>query len=97
MQQLEELAKHHNICIAVREKLPKDSAVANIDEYKKIVRNLLSKSKAKGVVVYGSDQEVRGLMQAVQLEKATHKFTWIGSDGWSARELVYEGGLGKIF
>ena len=41
--------------------------------------------------MYGSDQEVAELMRAVSRKKATGIFTWIGSDGWSARSLVSQG------
>ena len=45
-----------------------------------------------GVIIYGSDQEVAELMRAVAGHNATGYFTWIGSDGWSARSLVSQGG-----
>jgi len=41
-----------------------------------------------GVIVYGSDQEVVSLMKAVRRNNATGNFSWIGSDGWSARDMV---------
>lgn len=41
-----------------------------------------------GVIVFGSDQEVLSLMQAVRRNNATGNFSWIGSDGWSARDMV---------
>ena len=44
-----------------------------------------------GVIIFGSDQEVAGLMRAVKHMNATGKFNWIGSDGWSARALVSDG------
>ena len=44
-----------------------------------------------GVIVFGSDQEVAELMKAVKRLNATGHFSWIGSDGWSARALVSEG------
>lgn len=44
-----------------------------------------------GVIVFGSDQEVAGVMRAVRRNNATGQFSWIGSDGWSARNLVVEG------
>lgn len=72
--------------------LPKDSDVARYQEYDDIVDSLLTKPKAVGVVIYGSDQEVQGLVRAIRRKNATGKFTFIGSDGWSARELVYENG-----
>ena len=44
-----------------------------------------------GVIVFGSDQEVAELMKAVKRLNATGQFSWIGSDGWSARALVSDG------
>ena len=44
-----------------------------------------------GVIIFGSDQEVKDLMTAVRKRNATGYFTWIGSDGWSARTLVSDG------
>lgn len=46
---------------------------------------------AAGVIVFGSDQEVAGVMAAVGRLRATDAFGWVGSDGWSARALVSEG------
>jgi metabotropic X receptor len=46
-----------------------------------------------GVIVFGSDQEVAELMNAVKRRNATGQFYWIGSDGWAARALVYNGKL----
>ena len=43
--------------------------------------------------MFGSDQEVAGLMKAVKRCNATGEFYWIGSDGWSARTLVTKGQL----
>ncbi|KAM7311515.1 metabotropic glutamate receptor 6 [Ixodes scapularis] len=88
--ELEEQLKSENICIAIKEKLTKDSGVAAEDSYDNIIRNLLSKQRARGVIVFGSDQEVAGVMRAVRRNNATGHFSWIGSDGWSARAVVFE-------
>lgn len=44
-----------------------------------------------GVIVFASDQEVAGIMRAVKRLNITDRFSWIGSDGWSARNLVSDG------
>lgn len=44
-----------------------------------------------GCIIFGSDQEVAGVMRAVRRRNATGVFSWIGSDGWSARGLVSNG------
>ncbi|XP_050543017.1 metabotropic glutamate receptor 2 isoform X1 [Daktulosphaira vitifoliae] len=87
-QELEVLLAEYDICIAVKEKLVKDSGVAEEKAYDEIVLKLLKKPRAKGVIVYGSDQEVVSLMKAVRRNNATGNFSWIGSDGWSARDMV---------
>ncbi|KAH8040012.1 hypothetical protein HPB51_009268 [Rhipicephalus microplus] len=85
-----ELGKY-NICIAVKEKLTKDSGVASEITYDEIIKKLTNKPRARGVIIFGSDQEVAGVMRAVSRNNATGQFAWIGSDGWSARELVSHG------
>lgn len=41
--------------------------------------------------MFGSDQEVAGVMAAVVRAGAEGTFGWVGSDGWSARALVAAG------
>ncbi|KYM78799.1 Metabotropic glutamate receptor [Atta colombica] len=90
-EELEELLGKYNICIAVKEKLVKDSGVAEEVAYDEIVSKLLTKPRARGCIIFGSDQEVAGVMRAVRRRKVTGIFSWIGSDGWSARGLVSNG------
>lgn len=47
-EELEELLGKHNICIAIKEKLVKDSGVAEEIAYDTIVRKLLTKPRARG-------------------------------------------------
>ncbi|XP_049694111.2 metabotropic glutamate receptor 2 [Helicoverpa armigera] len=90
-EELEALLAKSNICIAVKEKLVKDSGVAHEGAYDEIVSKLLTKPRARGAIIFGSDQEVAGVMRAVERANATHSFSWVGSDGWSARSLVSDG------
>ncbi|XP_050447039.1 uncharacterized protein LOC126849343 isoform X1 [Cataglyphis hispanica] len=90
-EELEELLGKHNICIAIKEKLVKDSGVAEEIAYDNIILKLLTKPRARGCIIFGSDQEVAGVMRAVRRCNATGAFSWIGSDGWSARGLVSNG------
>ncbi|XP_076180617.1 metabotropic glutamate receptor B isoform X2 [Ptiloglossa arizonensis] len=90
-EELEELLGKYDICIAIKEKLVKDSGVAEETAYDNIVLKLLTKPRARGCIIYGSDQEVAGVMRAVRRCNATGAFSWIGSDGWSARGLVSNG------
>jgi metabotropic X receptor len=90
-EELETLLSEHNVCIAIKEKLVKDSGVAEGSAYDRIVQKLLTKPRAKGVIIFGSDQEVAEVMRAIRRNNATGMFSWIGSDGWSARNLVSDG------
>eukprot|EP00106_Octopus_bimaculoides_P023794 XP_014791236.1 PREDICTED: metabotropic glutamate receptor 4-like isoform X2 [Octopus bimaculoides] len=93
IQGFNEVEKHlrdNGICIARTEKLLKDSGVAGTEAYDKIVDNLKLKSNARGVIIFASDQEVGELMLAVARRNATGMFSWIGSDGWGGRAVVYE-------
>ena len=47
-EELERVLALRNVCIAVKEKLEKDSGVADEESYDKIVDNLLSKPRARG-------------------------------------------------
>lgn len=49
-----------------------------------------------GAIIFGSDQEVAGVMRAVRRCNATGSFSWIGSDGWSARSLVSDGNEAEV-
>ncbi|XP_058794617.1 metabotropic glutamate receptor 2 isoform X2 [Phymastichus coffea] len=95
-EELESLLAKNEICIAVKEKLVKDSGVAEESGYDAIVQRLLTKRRARGCIIYGSDQEVAGLMRAVRRNNATGAFSWIGSDGWSARGLVSDGNEAEV-
>ncbi|KAJ2948831.1 hypothetical protein O0L34_g5759 [Tuta absoluta] len=90
-EELEALLARSGICIAVKEKLVKDSGVADERAYDEIVQKLLTKPRARGAIIFGSDQEVAGVMRAVERINATSSFSWVGSDGWSARSLVSDG------
>lgn len=70
----------------------------NVDDIKE--KSWIGKSKMNkreisfsisGAIIFGSDQEVREVMRAVRRNNATGTFSWIGSDGWSARNLVSDG------
>ncbi|XP_052892732.1 metabotropic glutamate receptor 2-like [Anopheles moucheti] len=95
-EELDDLLSKHSICIAVKEKLVKDSGVAETIAYDNIVLKLLTKPRAKGVIIFGSDQEVAEVMKAVRRQNVTGVFSWIGSDGWSARNLVSDGNEAEV-
>lgn len=58
--------------------------------------NINLPSSVSGVIIFGSDQEVAGVMRAVRRNNASDSFSWIGSDGWSARSLVSDGNEAEV-
>lgn len=51
-EELEDLLAKHDICIAVKERLVKDSGVAGEIAYDNIVQKLLTKPRARGECTY---------------------------------------------
>ncbi|CAH1776113.1 unnamed protein product [Owenia fusiformis] len=82
----------NDICLAMSDKLKKDSGVAAEGAYDDVVKRLKQKSNARGVIVFGSDQEVGELMKAIKRAGMTGHFRWIGSDGWGGRTIVFKDG-----
>ncbi|XP_070208066.1 metabotropic glutamate receptor 3-like [Littorina saxatilis] len=89
--EVEKLLKENDICLATTEKLLKDSGQATDADYDVIVARLLKKGHARGVIIFGSDQEVGELMKAVGRRGKEGTFAWIGSDGWGGRGLAFKG------
>uniref|UniRef100_A0A1A9ZPG3 G-protein coupled receptors family 3 profile domain-containing protein n=1 Tax=Glossina pallidipes TaxID=7398 RepID=A0A1A9ZPG3_GLOPL len=56
-----------------------------------VIESIAALLVVTGAIIFGSDQEVREVMRAVRRNNATGSFSWIGSDGWSARNLVSDG------
>uniref|UniRef100_A0A1I8IHE0 G_PROTEIN_RECEP_F3_4 domain-containing protein n=1 Tax=Macrostomum lignano TaxID=282301 RepID=A0A1I8IHE0_9PLAT len=90
-----------DICLARVETLPRDSKLARVEDYYDKIERLLNHQSlfdglgAKGVIIFGSDQEVGDFMSAVRRLNCSDKFSWIGSDGWGARPLAYRDGNEK--
>ncbi|KAK7490923.1 hypothetical protein BaRGS_00017795, partial [Batillaria attramentaria] len=89
--EVEKKLKQNGICLATTEKLLKDSGQSTEADYDLIVERLLKKVHARGVIIFGSDQEVGQLMKAVERRGETGNFAWIGSDGWGGRGLAFKG------
>ena len=56
-EELEALLAEHNVCIAVKEKLVKDSGVAQERAYDNIVQRLMTKSRARGEIKLQNEVE----------------------------------------
>ncbi|KAG5835895.1 hypothetical protein ANANG_G00248840 [Anguilla anguilla] len=70
------------ICIAQSLKIPHDHKQADFD---KIIRQLLDTVHAKAVVIFASDEDIRGVLNATKRANRVGHFLWIGSDSWGAK------------
>lgn len=57
-EELEDLLAENNICIAIKEKLVKDSGVAEETAYDSIVQRLLTKPRARGNFTLFFDKKI---------------------------------------
>nr|XP_023996282.1 metabotropic glutamate receptor 7-like [Salvelinus alpinus] len=70
------------ICIAQSLKIPHNHKQENFD---KIVRLLLDTRYARAVVLFTSDEDIRGILNASKRADQVGHFLWIGSDSWGAK------------
>ncbi|KAF4532507.1 hypothetical protein B566_EDAN007622, partial [Ephemera danica] len=77
-----DLATSAGICIAVTEKILRNSRTEDFD---RIVEKLLMKANARGVVMFVDEDNTRKLLQATVRANKTGHFLWFGSDSWGAK------------
>ncbi|KAG7478163.1 hypothetical protein MATL_G00077490 [Megalops atlanticus] len=70
------------ICIAQSLKIPHDHKQADFD---KIIRHLLDTRHARAVIIFASDEDIRGILNASKRANQVGHFLWIGSDSWGAK------------
>ncbi|KAI1890339.1 hypothetical protein AGOR_G00152720 [Albula goreensis] len=70
------------ICIAQSLKIPHDHKQADFD---KIIRLLLDTLHARAVIIFASDEDIRGVLNATKRANRVGHFLWIGSDSWGAK------------
>nr|XP_046194850.1 metabotropic glutamate receptor 7 isoform X2 [Oncorhynchus gorbuscha] len=70
------------ICIAQSLKIPHNHKQENFD---KIIRLLLDTRYARAVVLFTSDEDIRGILNASKRADQVGHFLWIGSDSWGAK------------
>ncbi|XP_032664722.1 metabotropic glutamate receptor 8-like isoform X5 [Odontomachus brunneus] len=76
------LTAEYNICIAVSEKILRNS---RIEDFDRIIDRLSSKHNARGVILFVDEDNVRKLLQATVRANRTGHFMWVGSDSWGAK------------
>ncbi|KAJ8404084.1 hypothetical protein AAFF_G00344340 [Aldrovandia affinis] len=70
------------ICIAQSLKIPHDHKQADFD---KIIRHLINTVHARAVIIFASDEDIRGVLNASKRANRVGHFLWIGSDSWGAK------------
>ncbi|XP_045079662.1 metabotropic glutamate receptor 7 [Coregonus clupeaformis] len=70
------------ICIAQSLKIPHNHKQENFD---KIIRLLLDTRYARAVVLFTSDEDIRGILNASKRADQVGHFLWVGSDSWGAK------------
>lgn len=77
-----QLATKSGICIGVSITINRN---ADDQEFDKVVETLLSKEKAKAVILFVDEDKTRKLLSATVKKGVAGKFFWIGSDSWGAK------------
>ncbi|XP_065814119.1 metabotropic glutamate receptor 7 [Labrus bergylta] len=70
------------ICIAQSLKIPHDHKPSDFD---KIIHLLLDTRYARAVILFASDEDIRGILNASKRADQVGHFMWIGSDSWGAK------------
>ncbi|XP_066584649.1 metabotropic glutamate receptor 7-like isoform X2 [Prorops nasuta] len=76
------LSVEYNICVAVSEKILRNSKSEDFD---RIIERLSAKHSARGVVLFVDEDNIRKLLQATVRANRTGHFLWVGSDSWGAK------------
>ena len=92
MEEFWKTAQKNGICIDIKERLVAFPTQLEYEETIKRIFRRAKQSKVSVLVVFGTQTDIRGLLEAVLKYKsfAPRSFTWIGSDGWSNRVHVVE-------
>lgn len=70
------------ICIAQSLKIPHDRKQADFD---KLIDQLYSTNNSRAVIIFASDEDIRGMLNASKKADKVGHFLWIGSDSWGAK------------
>ncbi|XP_013180327.1 PREDICTED: metabotropic glutamate receptor 6-like [Papilio xuthus] len=90
-EDLETMLARNNICIAVKERLMRESGEPHDSTYDGLVQRLMARPRARGVIVFACEREVAALMAAVRRRGANVAFGWLGSDCWAGGAMLAAG------
>ncbi|XP_055372800.1 metabotropic glutamate receptor 8 isoform X2 [Condylostylus longicornis] len=77
-----QIAATVGICVAVSEKVARN---AKSEDFDKIIENLSHNSKARAVIMFVDEDNIRKLLHATIRANKVGYFYWIGSDSWGAK------------
>ncbi|XP_031660220.1 metabotropic glutamate receptor 7 [Oncorhynchus kisutch] len=70
------------ICIAQSLKIPHNP---KLEDYDEAIQQLLETPHSRGVIIFASEEDIRGLLNATKRANQVGHFLWIGSDSWGAK------------
>ncbi|XP_033118208.1 metabotropic glutamate receptor 3-like [Anneissia japonica] len=82
------LTRNTGICISRSEVIERGATEA---VYSRIVSYLAEDKKARVVVIFAQDDQIKGLLKASN--NLTERFLWVASDGWGTKESIVESGM----
>ncbi|KAM3871879.1 LOW QUALITY PROTEIN: metabotropic glutamate receptor 7-like [Diretmus argenteus] len=70
------------ICIAQSLKIPHNP---KLEDYDKAIQQLLETQHSRAVIIFASEEDIRGVLNATKRANQAGHFLWIGSDSWGAK------------
>ncbi|XP_029993981.1 metabotropic glutamate receptor 7-like [Sphaeramia orbicularis] len=70
------------ICIAQSLKIPHNP---KLEDYDKAIQQLLESQHSRAVIIFASEEDIRGILNATKRANQVGHFLWIGSDSWGAK------------
>ncbi|XP_068997749.1 metabotropic glutamate receptor 7-like [Embiotoca jacksoni] len=70
------------ICIAQSLKIPHNP---KLEDYDKTIQQLLETQHSRAVIIFASEEDIRGVLNATKRANQVGHFLWIGSDSWGAK------------
>ncbi|XP_075883231.1 metabotropic glutamate receptor 7-like [Nelusetta ayraudi] len=70
------------ICIAQSLKIPHNP---KLEDYDKTIQQLLETHHSRAVIIFASEEDIRGVLNATKRANQVGHFLWIGSDSWGSK------------
>uniref|UniRef100_A0A4W5MVQ6 Glutamate metabotropic receptor 7 n=1 Tax=Hucho hucho TaxID=62062 RepID=A0A4W5MVQ6_9TELE len=70
------------ICIAQSLKIPHNP---KLEDYDKAIQQLLETHHSRAVIIFASEEDIRGVLNATKRANQVGHFLWIGSDSWGSK------------